>query len=131
MMRRSVASALAMSFVIAVGARVATCDDPSIVIPIVVSPSAINLESEGVWVSVHADIPYGSVATAELTLNGVPVKWTKADTRGDLVAKFALDDVKNIVAPPSAELTLTGLTKDGVPFSGTDTIKVVEEGGNR
>jgi hypothetical protein len=116
--------------VIAAGARVVTCDETT-VIPIAVSPSSVNLESEGVWVSVHADIPYAAVATADLTLNGLEVSWTKADTRGELVAKFALDDVKSIIAPPSAVLTLAGFTKDGLPFSGTDTIKVVQEGGNR
>jgi len=52
------------------------------------------------------------------------VAWTKADCRGELVAKFDEAAVKAIVEPPSATLTLTGMTIDGDEFSGSDTVKV-------
>ncbi len=94
-------------------------------VDIMVSPSTLYLESEGTWVTVHADIPYGAVVSASVELNGIAVDWTKADNQGDLVAKFELDTVKGIVAPPSATLTLSGTTIDGSTFSGTDTVKVV------
>lgn len=90
-----------------------------------VSPSTIYIGSLGGGVTVHAEIPYSTVAGATVTLNGLPVRATFADNRGELVAKFDLAAVKDIIAPPSAELTLTGLTKDGVPFTGTDIIRVV------
>ncbi len=94
-------------------------------VAIVVSPSTIYIGSLGGGVTVHAEIPYSTVAGATVSLNGLPVRATFADNRGDLVAKFDLAQVKDIVAPPSATLTLTGVTKDGVPFTGTDTIRVV------
>jgi hypothetical protein len=100
-------------------------------IGIMVSPSTINLNSEGEWVTVHADIPLAGVVTASLTLNGVNVAWTKADNHLDLVAKFAVDEVKSILSPGSAELVLSGVvaTPEGdQPFHGADTIKVVKEG---
>jgi hypothetical protein len=50
----------------------------------------LNIDSEGVWVTVHAKIPYSIVAGASFTLNGVPAKTTVADSRGDLVGKFPL-----------------------------------------
>jgi len=93
-------------------------------IDITVTPKALVLGSEGTLVTVHTNIAYYSVDTASLTLNGIPIAWTKSDARGQLVAKFNQDDVKEIVAPPSVELVLSGLTTDGTSFSGMDTIVV-------
>lgn len=100
--------------------------DAEMKIEITVSPNTLNLESEGTWVTVHTDIPYGSVETLSLELNGIDVAWTKSDSKGYLVAKFNLDDVKGIIAPPDAELTLSGTTKDGISFEGTDIIEVID-----
>ncbi|HUT34391.1 MAG TPA: hypothetical protein VNE39_12975 [Planctomycetota bacterium] len=93
---------------------------------IAVSPSTISLGSKGGVVSVHADIPFSVVDCTTLDLSGLPAQSAFADDRGDLVVKVSLERVKAIIAPPSATLTLTGATKDGVPFTGTDTIRVVE-----
>jgi hypothetical protein len=60
-----------------------------------------------------------------LALNGVPVSWTKADSRGNLVGKFAESAIKAIVSPPGEVMTLTGSTKDGEAFSGSDSVKVI------
>lgn len=109
-------------------------DTDPITVPIVISPSTINLESEGVWVTVHAEIPNSSVIGLSVTLNGVEVIFTKADNRGDLVAKFYVDDVKDedIIEPDTtAILMLSGMTCEGVAFSGTDTIKVIEVSGKK
>ena len=95
-------------------------------IGIMVSPRTIALDSLGGSVSVHTNVPYGLVDTGSLELNGLTPYLTKPDLRGDLVAKFNLDAVKAIVAPPETTLTLTGVFKDGVPFSGTDTVRVVD-----
>ena len=100
-------------------------------ISIMISPNTINLNSDGEWVTVHAEIPYQGVVTASLFLNDVEVAWTKADSQLDLVAKFAVDSVKSILSPGSATLELSGVveTLEGdQPFSGSDTIKVVKEG---
>jgi hypothetical protein len=102
---------------------VTTADD--ITIGIQVSPSTINLDQKGEWVTVHADIPLGLVE-AGLTLNGVEVWYTKDDARGDLVAKFLIGDVLEIVATPNATLTLRGTTTNGDAFSGTDTVPVID-----
>jgi hypothetical protein len=97
----------------------------ALTVDIVVSPNTINMSSLGQWVTVHADIPYAVVERAELTLNGVPVKWTKSDAQGDLVAKFVLADVVGIIAPPAVMLELSGTTTVGDSFTGTDTVKVI------
>jgi hypothetical protein len=94
------------------------------VIAIKISPNCLVLDNPGVWVTVHADIAYATVDSATVTLNGIPVKATFADNRGDLVAKFISGDVKDIVSPPAATLTLSGTQKDGEPFSITAVISV-------
>lgn len=97
-------------------------------IAIQVSPGTVSLASQGTWVTIHADIRYAVVAGYTVEPNGVPVKVVKADTLGELVAKFPLDAVKQIIAPPSAELVLVGQTRDSTPFIGRTTINVVAAG---
>ena len=94
-------------------------------VPIVISPSTVNLQAAGTWVTVHAEIDYADVVGASVTLDDIPVKATFADNRGDLVAKFLVGDVRGIVTPGTAELTLSGTTRDGGTFSGTDSVKVI------
>jgi hypothetical protein len=89
-----------------------------------VTPNSIVLTSEGSWVTVHTDIALHQVETGSLALNEIPVAWTKADARGNLVAKFHQADIKAIVAPPEALLELTGCTVDGLSFRGSDTVDV-------
>lgn len=100
-------------------------------LPIVVSPNVINLEAEGIWVTVHAEIPYSEVAATTVYLEDIEVEVVKSDARGELVAKFLLDDVKEILKVGENELTLTGTTYDGDSFSGTDEILVIQRTGRR
>ena len=121
-MKKSVAS---IASVLATVVLAAAAQGADLTVPIVISPSTINLESEGTWVTVHAEIDYSDVVGATVTLDGIPVKATFADNRGDLVAKFAVGDVRGIVKPGMAQLTLSGTTRDGDTFSGTDTVRVI------
>ncbi|MGB2821622.1 MAG: hypothetical protein WBF17_11615 [Phycisphaerae bacterium] len=93
-------------------------------VQIVVAPNTLVLSAPGAWVSVHTNLPFGSVDRSTLELNGLAVAWTKADSRGNLVAKFDIDAVKAIVEPDEATLTLTGAMLDGEPFAASDTISV-------
>lgn len=93
---------------------------------ITVSPQTLVLSSKSTsWVSVHTNLSYGSVASASVTLDGVPIAWSKSDSRGYFVAKFQIAAIKGIATPPSVELTLAGTLKDGQTFSGTDTVSVI------
>lgn len=93
-------------------------------IDIVVSPNTLVLASSGDWVTVHADIPLAQVSDLEITLDRVPVSWTKADNHGDLVAKFQMSEIKGIVTPGDVTLVLRGTTVEGVPFVGSDAVTV-------
>lgn len=96
-----------------------------VVAEITVSPQTLVISSNSTsWVTVHTDLPYASVVSASVTLDSVPIAWSKADSRGYFVAKFQMAEVKSIATPPSVELTLAGTLKDGQTFSGSDTISV-------
>ena len=107
------------------------CQDDALIIPVAIAPNVVNLESEGVWVTVHAGIPYNAVAGLSVTLNDIPVVYTKADNRGNLVAKFDIDQVKEILEVPGVVLRLDGYTKDGDAFTGTALIDVIDVFGGK
>ncbi|MBA7654412.1 hypothetical protein ES703_62290 [subsurface metagenome] len=48
-----------------------------------------------------------------------------------LMAKFSRSEVQDIVEPGEVELTVTGRLTDGTKFEGSDTIIVIDEGGNK
>lgn len=96
-------------------------------IVIEVAPNVLNLASDGSWVTVHTDIPYSEAVDAEVSLNGVDIAWSKADSRGYFVAKFVIGAVKDVVhAGDTATLELVVLTSTGDELVGTDTVKVIE-----
>jgi len=116
---------LCLVVVASVAAFSGRTDDP---LGVAVSPHTLILGADqGGTVAVHTAIPLSAVDTSTLDLNGIPVMWTKADARGELVAMFSEDAVKAIVTPPSALLTLTGEMKDGTGFWGSDEAQVVIE----
>ena len=95
---------------------------------VTVSPSTIVLGCDkGAMVTVHTDIALSAVDPTSVELDGVPAEFTKSDNRGNLVAKFSQEAIEAIVAPPEATLELTGMTIDGFPFSGADTVRVIED----
>jgi len=88
---------------------------------ITVSPQTLVLSSNSAsWVTVHTNLRYSSVQSASVTLDGIPIAWSKADA-----PKFQIAEIKNIAVPPTVELTLAGTLKDGQTFSGTDIVSVI------
>jgi hypothetical protein len=96
-------------------------------ISVTISPKTVVLGSSGQWITAHTNIALSSVDCSSLTLNGIPVAWTEADAQGNLVAKFHKAEVEEIVSPPAAVLVLSGVTKNGVGFSGADDVVVIEQ----
>jgi hypothetical protein len=121
----SVGIALSLGVVCAAGGL---ADAQSLAVDVTISPSTIVLGAPGEWITAHTDIPFALVDCSTVALNGVAVVVTKADARGDLVAKFRRAEIEAIVAPPEAVLLLTGTTKQGECFAGSDMVVVVEQG---
>lgn len=111
-------------------------------ISIDVAPNTINIQSEAQVVTVHTGIAYSSVDGGRVTLNGIEISWWKADNQGNFVAKFVMTEVKaladmgDLIVPGENELTLVGYTTNGVEFSGSQSITVINveptgSGGNK
>ena len=119
------------------GAAVAQAED----FEIDVYPQAINLGSEGKWLTVHADTPFDAAYEDEAFLDvfacgddtedaaqGVMVL---SDLNGNLVVKFWMADVKDLVFdyPDGVEVFFyLCLRQDGVWKFGTDEVLLLNEG---
>jgi len=92
-----------------------------------VSPNVLNLQSSGTVVTVHTNMDYNTVIASSVFLNGVPISFYKSDDRGYFVAKFVMDEVKNLplIIGELNTLLLLGATDDGLSFTGTQDIKVI------
>ena len=100
----------------------------TVTINIDVSPNVLNLENQGEVVTVHTDIAYGLVVGSTVYLNEVPIKSWKSDDRGNFVAKFYMEDVKDLPLNIGEmnTLTMVGVLIDGSTFTGSQQIKVIE-----
>jgi hypothetical protein len=94
-----------------------------------VSPYMLFLDYMGRGLTIHTELDLGDVDRDSVVLTGAgeaeiePVL-IKRDARGNLVAKFAADDVATIVEVPRTTLSLHGFYKDGEAFTLTATIRV-------
>ncbi len=98
------------------------------VIDIQVAPNVLNLQNQGEVVTVHTDVAYWSVEATSVTLNGIEIDHWKADNQGNFVAKFLIEEIKNLPLNIGElnTLTLTGTTNDGEAFTGSYDVKVIE-----
>ena len=101
------------------------------VIEIQVSPNILNLQSNGVVVTIHTDIPFSDVEASSVKLEGVGIQSWKADNQGYFVAKFNMEAVKALVDQEDLELgintvTLMGTTKSDATFSGSKDVLIID-----
>ena len=85
----------------ALGLAIVTLAAPTICaggdeITIEIAPATLNLQSNGKVVTVHTNIIYNDIEVAAVFLAGVGIYSWKADDRGYFVAKFLMDDIKEI-----------------------------------
>ncbi|NQT13332.1 MAG: hypothetical protein HQ582_11320 [Planctomycetes bacterium] len=124
---------LVFSLILLLGSSVGASTSQAIGISI--APQTINLQFQGEWVTVHADIPFAYVATGSVALDGFAADIETSDDRGYLVAKFDItkvsDYLRTFLDEGSATLTLTGGTTTGGDFSGSDTVRIIDKGGKR
>jgi hypothetical protein len=92
-------------------------DEPAMM----VSPSVIVLAKVDT-VTVHTNIFLAAVDRETIRLNGVEPTGVGIDSRGHLVAKFAVADLD--LEPGERILTLSGDFKEGGNFSVSDTVTV-------
>ena len=100
-------------------------------IEIQVAPNVLNLQNNGVVVTIHTDIPFSNVIASSVSLNGIEIQSWKADAQGFFVAKFNIDEVKaltDLVIGDYNILTLIGESIDG-DFFGSEAILVISKTG--
>ncbi|HPC97072.1 MAG TPA: hypothetical protein PLU87_19195 [Sedimentisphaerales bacterium] len=88
---------------------------------IMVSPSTIVLAKVNT-ISVHTNIPAGSVVAGSLDLNGAAPTDVYVDNLGHIAAKFAVADLD--LEPGQATLTLSGDLEEDGSFSASDVVTV-------
>ena len=103
-----------------------------------VAPSTINKQSCGGSFSIHTDVPYSLAIGKEpgvlvfVQVDGVELSCgMKPDACGNLVLKANLDTVKEMIDPPSAEVTVTADFVDGPSEVASETISVIDVSGKR
>jgi hypothetical protein len=100
-------------------------------ITIEIAPATLNLQSNGVVVTVHTDVPYSSVDVYTVYLGGVAINAWKADDRGYFVAKFLMDEIKSIdglVINDSNTFQFVALTISDDEVWGEDEVLVIDGG---
>jgi hypothetical protein len=96
-------------------------------ISIDISPNVLNLNSNGIVVTVHTNIPFTEVLGSTCMLNGVEIDHWKSDNRGYFVAKFNMDDIKSLPLNIDSYNTfeLTGESVNLGEFHGAQDILVI------
>ena len=107
----------------------ATTNSYAFDINIDVAPNVLNIQSKSVVVTVHTDVAYNLVLGSSVFLNDVAIDHWKADDRGNFVAKFSSDEVKNLdglIIDDYNTLVMTGYLTSGEAFIGTQDILVID-----
>jgi hypothetical protein len=104
------------------------CWAADITIDIDVAPNVLNLQNQGEVVTVHTDLPFSSVVGSSVSINGVEIAWWKSDNQGNFVAKFVIEEIKDLPLKIDEynTLALTGVTINGDSFEGTAEIRVID-----
>lgn len=103
-------------------------------VTIVIKPETLNLNDKGVFTA-FIDLPEGyggqDFVLSTIECEGAPaLRDTMADARR-LIVKFDRKCLVDVPTGPAVELIVTGELSDGTPFTGSDTIRVINQGGKK
>lgn len=123
-----------------------TVEVPPVAATVDIDPDALNLRSQGMWITAYIELPEGynvsDINVSSIMLNGtihaesrpVAIGDYDNDTIPDLMVKFSRSEVITFILPNAgitegkfgnATLTVTGRLNDGTPFEGSATIKII------
>ena len=121
--------ALAMAIVMLAAPTI--CSAEEILITIEIAPSTLNIQSNGKVVTVHTDIAYSEIDVYSVYLGGVYIDSSKADDRGNFVAKFLIDAIKDIDGLSIDDhnlLQFVAATTSGLTVLGEADVMVIDSG---
>ncbi len=98
------------------------------------APNVLNLANQGEVVTIHTGEPYSEIVGASVVVvpdsgDPVAISWWKSDNRGDFVAKFAMEEIKDlpgISADETYHFVLHATTTSGETLVGTADIKIID-----
>lgn len=106
---------------------------PAIPANVIIKPETLNLASKGVFTA-FIQLPEGydvaDIDVSTVVCEGAPAvrgSVSEEDT-GTYIAKFNRQDLVEVTTGGEVTLTVTGELNDGTPFTGTETIRVIEKG---
>ena len=100
-------------------------------VTIKIEPETFNLGAKGVFtasitLSENSSYSLSNIDTSSLRCEGAPVVNTNLAAK-KLIAKFNVEDLKGVTAGDKVTFTVTGNFKDGRPFKGSDTVRVLSK----
>jgi hypothetical protein len=109
--------------------------NPAIPAEVRISPSTINPESKGQWITASLWLPDGFNA-ADIDTNSIlleyaiePKEFQVDESKQVVTARFSREEVQGILNPGEVELTISVQLMDGTLFDGSDIIRVTLKGG--
>ena len=96
---------------------------------IVIKPEVINLKSHGVFtgfITLPSGYDPGNIDINSLQCNGAHAVNGEV-TPNNFIAKFNVQDLVGVAPGDKVAFVLTGQLKDGTPFGGCDTIRVIDK----
>lgn len=100
-----------------------------VLVEIDIKPETLNLKSKGLFTA-FIDLPKGygerDVDIKTVECEGAPALKAAMANDGKLILKFDREDLVGISTGDAVELTVTGEFTDGVSFTGSDTIRVID-----
>ena len=105
------------------------------------TPSTLNLNSNGQWITCHLRLPEGSNATGinleTIMLEGIiPADWMVFNEEEQIaMIKFSRSAIQDFLIEQEllgdVELTVTGELLEGTAFKESDTIRIIDKGGKK
>lgn len=105
------------------------------------TPSTLNLNSNGQWITCHLRLPEGSNATGinleTIMLEGIiPADWMVFNEEEQIaMIKFSRSAIQDFLIEQGllgdVELTVTGELLEGTAFKESDTIRIIDKGGKK
>jgi len=108
---------------------------PPIPADVNIEPDTLNLQSKGNWITCHIRLPE-DYSTADIDPDSIFLEdIVSADSlqiNNDVaIVKFSRSEVQDILSAGECELTISGELIDETIFEGSDTIRVINNGGGK
>ena len=103
-------------------------------VDIEIKPETLNLKSKGgftAFIDLPELIDEEDINISTVVCAGAPAVDAMMADDGRLIVKFDREDLVGVLPKDAVELTVDGELTNGTPFTGSDTIRVIDKGGKK